>query len=63
MEDNIQICYDLPLKIAIFEKDGTIYVEYKIPSELTREYEIRKLDVLKKMDEFMNNIISEIIEK
>lgn len=37
MQEKIEICYDLPLRIAIFEKDNSCYLEYKMPSEIAEK--------------------------
>ncbi|ARM74778.1 DUF302 domain-containing protein [Acidianus manzaensis] len=60
MQEKIEICYDLPLRIAVFEKNNKCFLEYKLPSDFTEEYQIKNVDVIKKMDEFMGNIIKNL---
>ncbi|BFH72285.1 DUF302 domain-containing protein [Sulfurisphaera javensis] len=59
MQKKIEISLDLPLRLALWEKDGECFVEYKLPSEIAKEYDVES-DVLKKMDEFMLTILSQI---
>jgi len=56
MQKKIEVSYDLPLRVAIWEKGGEVYVEYKMPSEIAKEYNI-EADIVKKMDEFMSSVI------
>ncbi|BAB66906.1 DUF302 domain-containing protein [Sulfurisphaera tokodaii] len=59
MQKKIEISYDLPLRVSIWEKDGETYIAYKLPSEIAKEYSIES-EVLKKMDEFIQTIISSV---
>ena len=56
MQKKIEVSYDLPLRVAIWEKGGEVFIEYKMPSEIAKEYNI-EADVIKKMDEFMLSVI------
>ncbi|AWR97974.1 DUF302 domain-containing protein [Acidianus sulfidivorans JP7] len=62
MQIDRKISYDLPLRIAIWKDDNNnTFVEYKMPSEIAKEYGINH-NILKKMDEFMNIILEGILE-
>ncbi|MEM0289839.1 MAG: DUF302 domain-containing protein [Metallosphaera sp.] len=56
MQERREIAYELPLRIVIWTSSGKTYVGYKRPSELASEFEMRNLEVLKRMDEFMEKI-------
>ncbi len=60
LQANRKISYDLPLRIAVWKENNEVYLEYKIPSEITKEYGITH-DIVKKMDEFINNVLKELI--
>lgn len=62
MQEMIEICYDLPLSIAVFEKNSSCCIKYKMPKEVIKEYNIRRLDAVMKMDEFLNNVVSAVSE-
>ncbi|BDC18673.1 DUF302 domain-containing protein [Acidianus sp. HS-5] len=59
MEQNIEVSIDLPLRVAIWEKDGKTFVEARMPSEIAREYGITH-EIIKKMDEAVNYVISSV---
>ncbi|MEM3317769.1 MAG: DUF302 domain-containing protein [Metallosphaera sp.] len=56
MQERREIAYELPLRIVIWTSSGKTYVGYKRPSELASEFGMRNLEVLKRMDEFMEKI-------
>ncbi|EWG06481.1 MAG: hypothetical protein ASUL_09324 [Candidatus Aramenus sulfurataquae] len=56
MQINRKISYDLPLRIAIWKENNEVYIEYKMPSEIAKEYGIVH-EIVKKMDEFVSNIL------
>ncbi|MFP3400678.1 DUF302 domain-containing protein [Acidianus sp.] len=58
MQEKIEVSIDLPLRIAIWEKDGKTFLGIKMPSEI-REYGITH-EILKKMNEAVNYVISSI---
>ncbi|MBP1357404.1 MAG: DUF302 domain-containing protein [Sulfolobus sp.] len=60
MQKNISIAYELPLRVALWEEGGETYVGYKLPSEIAEEYKV-EADIVKKMDDFMSNIIGVLI--
>jgi len=60
MQINKKISYELPLRIAIWKENNEVYIEFKMPSEIAKEYGITH-DIVKKMDEFMNNVIKGLI--
>ena len=59
MQKKIEISYDLPMRVAIWEKEGEVFVGYRMPSEIAKEYNI-EADVIKKMDEAVLSIIEVI---
>jgi uncharacterized protein (DUF302 family) len=59
MQERIEVSLDLPLRIAIWEKDGKTFLGIKMPSEIAREYGITH-EIIKKMDEAVNYVISSI---
>ncbi|MEM3939522.1 MAG: DUF302 domain-containing protein [Saccharolobus sp.] len=61
MIENREMAYELPLRVVVWEENGNVIIGYKKPSELGKEYGItRNVDILRKMDEFMANIINSI---
>lgn len=60
MQVNRKISYDLPLRIAVWKENNEVYIEYKMPSEIAKEYGIIH-DIVEKMDEFINSILRELI--
>lgn len=60
MMKNRSIAYELPLRILVWVSNGITMVGYKKPSEIAREYGIEVDEVIKKMDAFMENIISDL---
>ena len=59
MQKKIEVSYNLSLRVAIWEKEGEVYVEYKMPSETVKEYNI-EADIVKKMEEAVLSIIGVI---
>jgi len=46
MQDDIFISFDLPLRIAIVEKDNETYLLHHTTQDYDREYQLNKRDVL-----------------
>lgn len=59
MKRKREIGFDLPLRILIWEENGVTFLSYRIPSDIAKEYGI-ELQVLTKMDEFMDTVISQV---
>ena len=57
MQRSREIGYDLPLRILLWEDGESVYVSYKLPSEIAKEYGLEGLEVLKKMDATFNKIL------
>ncbi len=59
MMKNREVGFDLPLRILVWEQEGKTFISYKLPSEIAMDYGIQA-DVLRKMDEFMSIVISQV---
>ena len=59
MQKNREIGYDLPLRILLWEENGTVYLTYKLPSEIAKDYGLEGAEVLKKMDSVFNKVLEE----
>ncbi|BBL45559.1 hypothetical protein MJ1_0396 [Nanobdella aerobiophila] len=57
MKDNIEISYELPLRISIYEDNNKVYLLYKLPSEIGEEYNINN-KILDNMDKAFLDIIN-----
>ncbi|QKQ99038.1 DUF302 domain-containing protein [Metallosphaera tengchongensis] len=57
MREKREISYELPLRLVIWESSGRVQIGYRKPSHVAQEYGLNN-EILKKMDEFMENITS-----
>ncbi|BCU69568.1 DUF302 domain-containing protein [Stygiolobus caldivivus] len=60
MQKDREIGYDLPLRVLAWEDEGKVFLTYKMPSEIAKEYNISD-EVLKKMDAVFNKLIESVI--
>lgn len=60
MQINRKISYDMPLRIATWTENNEVYIEFKLPSEIAKEYGITH-DIVKNMDKFVNNVLNGLI--
>lgn len=60
MQRRREVGYDLPLRILLWEDQGRVFLTYKLPSEIAREYGLEDLDVIKKMDSVFTNLVSQV---
>jgi uncharacterized protein (DUF302 family) len=58
MQDDQKLGYELPLRVAIWENDEGVFVGGKLVSEIVKEYDIRKAEIVKKMDEVINTVVN-----
>jgi len=58
MQDDQKLGYELPLRVAIWENDEGVFVGGKLVSEIVKEYNIRKAEIVKKMDEVINTVVN-----
>ncbi|BCS93714.1 hypothetical protein L3N51_02302 [Metallosphaera sp. J1] len=58
MQENREIAYELPLRLAIWSSEGKTFVLYELPSEIGKRFGITNEEVLKKMDAFMDNVVN-----
>ncbi len=58
MQENRDIAYELPLRLAIWSSGNKTFVVYELPSEIGKRFGITNLDVLRKMDAFMENVVN-----
>lgn len=52
MQDNPDISYELPLRISVIKEENEVYIIYKKPTELYKEYELseKSKEILEKMN-------------
>ena len=60
MQKNREIGYDLPLRVLLWEEGGTVFVSYKLPSEIAKEYGLEGLEVVSKMDGVFNKLLESV---
>lgn len=58
MQDDQKIGYELPLRVLIWENSEGVFVSGKLVSEIAKEYDIKKTEIVKKMDEVVNTIMN-----
>jgi len=63
MQKDQGIGLDLPMRMLIYEKEGTTYVSYRDPRDLGAYYELgEKARILSKMNQVLSNIAKTISE-
>ncbi len=61
MQNRREIGYELPLRIMVWNSDsGEVYVGYRKPSNMAKDYGIEGNEILNKMDAVMESILSKI---
>jgi len=59
MQEKIEISYDLPLRVAIWESGDGTRVAFRTPGEIAAEHGVTH-SVVAKMDENFNRVLNEI---
>ena len=57
MQNNREIGYDLPLRVLLWEDGGNVYLSYKLPSEIAKDYGLESTEVVKKMDAVFKKVL------
>lgn len=60
MQQDIMISLDLPLRIAIVDKDGETLIINQTVDDYCRDYQVENHPVLKKIEELFAALVSEI---
>jgi uncharacterized protein (DUF302 family) len=56
MQENVLLALDLPLRIAVVEDDGDVWIVYNKMSALRERYTLQNSEILAKVDDLLNAI-------
>ncbi len=60
MQDDIFISFDLPMRIAVVEKDNETYLLHHSTQDYDKEYQVSKRDVLDNIERLFDAIKAEV---